>query len=316
MKNSPYAVRRMGCNSRRASNATCNARKHGMVRTRKAIAGLAVLLSALLLTSGIALAGSPGWIVSCNYSHSVSDDPIVFPGQPGASHLHDFIGARTTNASSTPESLRAGGTTCVMPGDSSGYWVPALFKNGVRVLPTATSKNALFYYRRGGIRSETVLQTIPDGLKIIVGNAQASSAAQNEGIATGRIIFKCGPGSGTDLPAPPAQCASGVMVVSYKFPNCWDGVNLDSPNHKSHMAYPASGRCPSTHPVAIPRLEAFVRYPVGTSPIGTITLASGAYFTAHMDFWNAWKPAVLNWLLDNCINAGRDCGKNPAVPLD
>jgi len=57
MKNSPYAVRRMGCNSRRASNATCNARKHGMVRTRKAIAGLAVLLSALLLTSGIALAG-------------------------------------------------------------------------------------------------------------------------------------------------------------------------------------------------------------------------------------------------------------------
>ena len=23
-----------------------------------------------------------------------------------------------------------------------------------------------------------------------------------------------------------------------QFPQCWDGVNLDSPDHKSHMAYP------------------------------------------------------------------------------
>ena len=285
-----------------------------MVRIRKTVAGLAVLFGILMLTPEIIQAANPGWIASCNYSHSLSDDPIVFPGQPGASHLHDFIGARTTKASSSVESLRAGGTTCVMPGDKSGYWVPALFKNGVRVLPTATSKNALFYYRHAGVSSGTVFQTIPDGLKMIVGNAHATSAAENEGIARGRIIFKCGPGSGTDLPAPPSQCASGVMVVSYKFPNCWDGVNLDSPDHKSHMAYPTSNRCPATHPVAIPRIEAFVRYPVGTSPIGTVTMASGPYFTAHMDFWNGWEPAALNWLLDNCINAGVDCGKNPAVP--
>ena len=290
-------------------------RRREIVRIRKTVAGLALLFGILVLTPEIIQAANPGWIASCNYSHSLSDDPIVFPGQPGASHLHDFIGARTTNnASSATESLRAAGTTCVMPGDSSGYWVPALFKNGVRVLPTATSKNALFYYRHAGVSSGTVFQTIPDGLKMIVGNAHATSAAENEGIARGRIIFKCGPGSGTDLPAPPSQCASGVMVVSYKFPNCWDGVNLDSPDHKSHMAYPASGRCPSTHPVAIPRIESFVRYPVGASPIGTITMASGPHFTAHMDFWNAWEPVALNWLLDNCINAGVDCGKNPAVP--
>ena len=286
-----------------------------MERIRKAVAGLAMLLSLLMLIPDIVLAANPGWIASCNYSHSLSDDPIVFPGQAGASHLHDFIGARTTNAFSTVESLRAGGATCVMPDDKSGYWVPALFKNGVRVLPTATSKHALFYYRHAGVSSGIVMQTIPDGLKMIVGNARATSAAENEGIKTGRIIFKCGPGSGTDLPAPPSQCESGVMVISYKFPNCWDGVNLDSPDHKSHMAYPSSNRCPATHPVAIPRVEAFTRYPVGTSPIGAITLASGPYFTAHMDFWNGWDPAALKWLLDNCIIAGQDCGKNPTVPL-
>jgi hypothetical protein len=44
---------------------------------------------------------------------------------------------------------------------------------------------------------------------------------------------------------------------------CWDGVNLDSPDHKSHIAYPTAGpasfhtdggACPASHPVKIPQL--------------------------------------------------------------
>jgi hypothetical protein len=278
------------------------------------VAGLVVSCGVALHLPSRAYAANPGWIVSCNYSHSSYDDPIVFPGQPGAAHLHDFIGARSTDAFSTTDSLRAGGTTCAIPGDASGYWVPALFKNGSRVLPKATSKNALLYYRRAAAKAGVVVQTIPPGLRMLVGNGHASSPAENEGIASGRIIFKCGPGSGTDLPSPPTRCDSGIMVVSYKFPNCWDGKNLDSSNHKSHMAYP-SGSCPASHPVAIPRVEAFIRYLVGTEPIGTVTMDSGPYYTAHMDFWNAWNPPTLKWLMDNCINAGRDCGKNPSVPF-
>ncbi len=285
-----------------------------MPRIGRVVAGLGVAVAVSILTPSKAQAGS-GWITSCNYSHSSFDDPIVFPGQPDAAHLHDFIGARSTAASSTLTSLRLGGTTCHMPGDLSGYWLPALFKNGTRVLPKATSKNALLYYRRVGVKAGATVQTIPDGLKIIVGNGHAKSPAENEGIAKQRIIFKCGPGSGTDLPAPPAQCDSGIMVVSYKFPNCWDGARLDSPDHKSHLAYPSGSSCPATHPVAIPRLEAFVRYLVGTGPIGTVTMASGPYYTAHMDFWNAWRPTTLGWLLTNCINAEKDCGKNPTVPF-
>lgn len=46
-------------------------------------------------------------------------------------------------------------------------------------------------------------------------------------------------------------------------PSCWDGKNLDSPNHQDHVAYPTSGpanflslggSCPSTHPIRIPQL--------------------------------------------------------------
>ncbi|MAD83961.1 MAG: hypothetical protein CL912_13445 [Deltaproteobacteria bacterium] len=52
--------------------------------------------------------------------------------------------------------------------------------------------------------------------------------------------------------------------------SCWDGVNLDSPDHKSHVAYPKNGpqqftgtstggACPSTHPVKIPQIMLEVR---------------------------------------------------------
>src|SRR5919109_941291 len=82
---------------------------------------------------GVGQRASTGWIVSCNYSHSLSDDPIVFPGRPGAAHLHDFFGARSTDRSSTAAFLPTGGTTCAMPADTSAYWMPALYKNGLHV---------------------------------------------------------------------------------------------------------------------------------------------------------------------------------------
>jgi hypothetical protein len=53
---------------------------------------------------------------------------------------------------------------------------------------------------------------------------------------------------------PNRKCAEGIMT-SLRFPTCWDGTNLDSPDHTSHMAYPETGTfesggpCPATHPV-------------------------------------------------------------------
>jgi hypothetical protein len=253
-------------------------------------------------------AASDGWIVTCKFSHALADDPIVLPGQPGAAHLHDFVGARKADAFSTVASLKAGGTSCAMPADTSAYWAPALYKNGVRIPP----KNTAFYYRQKGAPPGTTVRPFPEGLKIVIGNMHAKSPAENPYLGT-NIYFKCGPGSGTALPAPPTQCSSGVMVASLIFPNCWDGKNLDSADHRSHMAYPARGKCPASHPVVLPRLETFYRYAVGTAPIGTITFSSGPYYTAHQDFFNAWEPNALQTLVTNCLNVQVDCGENPTV---
>lgn len=72
--------------------------------------------------------------------------------------------------------------------------------------------------------------------------------------------FGGAPCTGSDTQAFPKQVCGGGWRVSVHFPSCWDGKNLDSPDHKSHVAYPASGTfesggpCPSTHPVKIPQI--------------------------------------------------------------
>jgi uncharacterized protein DUF1996 len=65
------------------------------------------------------------FVLRCGYSHSLPDDPIVFPNQPGASHLHDFYGNTGVNAFSTFPTMLAGETTCRVPSDTAGYWGPA-----------------------------------------------------------------------------------------------------------------------------------------------------------------------------------------------
>src|SRR5206468_12171925 len=65
----------------------------------------------------------------CTAGQVLPDDPIVYPGQPGKSHLHQFYGNEDANAYSTFASLRAKGTSTCNRGpqaaNRSGYWMPA-----------------------------------------------------------------------------------------------------------------------------------------------------------------------------------------------
>jgi len=66
---------------------------------------------------------------------------------------------------------------------------------------------------------------------------------------------------------PKTPCPGGIRS-SVIFPICWDGKNLDSPNHIDHVAHPATGpasfavtdaKCPASHPVKIPQVHLEVR---------------------------------------------------------
>lgn len=53
-----------------------------------------------------------------------------------------------------------------------------------------------------------------------------------------------------------ANCPDGIRF-ELMFPSCWDGVNTDSDDHMSHVAYPdlvMNGDCPSDFPVRLPGL--------------------------------------------------------------
>jgi hypothetical protein len=229
--------------------------------------------------------------IGCGFSHRNNDDPIVSPGRPGLSHNHTFFGNTATNASSTPESLRGGTTTCRLRADTAAYWVPTLFVNGRAVAPNG----AVVYYVR---RTRGTVHAFPAGLKIIAGNATATRAQG------GRVTYwVCDRLAATSLASCPAGFRSGRVRLVVNFPNCWNGTSLDSANHKSHLAYSTDGVCPASHPVAVPALSIIVRYPALGS--GPIALASGGQFSGHADFVNAWDQATLQRLVDRYLNGGR-----------
>lgn len=240
----------------------------------------------------------------CTVNHLLSDDPIVFPGQAGVSHNHSFIGNPTTNALSTPQSLLGGSTSCEDTLDASGYWFPTLLQDGVPVTP---DKPVIYY--KSGVKDYRTVQPFPAGFKLLVGNARNTDPAAFTG------NWKCPGYTGADFPA---SCPSGSSLVArLQAPSCWDGVNVDSADHKSHMAFPVKGVCPADHPVPLPMLEAKIPYPLHNGNTTGLTLASGAAYTFHYDFMNGWNAARQAYLVDYCIHGGRQCNgygvdtKNP-----
>jgi hypothetical protein len=244
----------------------------------------------------------------CQFSHMNFDDPIVFPGQPNASHLHSFFGNSLTDANSTPASLRNGGNSTCRGGiaNRSAYWVPSIVdtSNGAPVAPV----EADIYYKTGynGINPADV-RPFPSGLRMIAGNAKSADPQAH-------VYWGCFDnyiGHPSEIP----NCPAGDRVVmAVVFPQCWDGVNTDSADHKSHMAYAEGGRCPSTHPVAIPEISFNVYYMQPAGGTSSWRLSSDMYdtskpggYSAHGDYFEGWDPEIVKTFVANCDNTGLDC---------
>jgi fibronectin type 3 domain-containing protein len=220
----------------------------------------------------------------CLYSHTANDDPVVFPGMPGAAHSHEFSGSWTTNFATTTDSLTASGTTCDPAADKSGYWEPTLFLKGQR-LPIEHTTAYLSKGLKNSPEQRAAIQPFPLGLRMIAdikNSPEAISGLPSGGWNCGSDPIHDGYTSSLKITW---HCPDGLQsrVV---FPDCWDGVNLDTvtavgtpavnpvthvtyPNdHRSHMAYalraPADGLgkgdCPRDHPVPVPEMHFKTNY--------------------------------------------------------
>jgi hypothetical protein len=237
------------------------------------------------------------FISVCSFSHAAFDDPIVYPGLPGLSHNHTFVGNTSTDAFSTLATLRAAGTTCRRRGDTAAYWAPTLRVQATPQTPVA----AEIYYRR---LADAKLRPFPPGLRMIAGNSQA--VAPQSILVT---YWDCGDPSIPRGSAVPPCPAGSTLRLRVNFPDCWDGKHLDSANHQSHMAYSAGGKCRRSHPVAVPAISLIYRYvmPAGANP-ADLYLASGGQYSGHADFINSWNQAALKKLVNTCLNRYRHCG--------
>lgn len=239
------------------------------------------------------------FVVECTYSHSAPDDPIVHPGQPGMSHQHDFFGNVTTDADSTLDSLLGGATTCQNQLDTASYWAPTLLDHG----RTVTPRLGTAYYRAAPGVDPTSVVAFPPGFKIIAGDLTATEDDQRPLDIAG---WSCG--VSTRLSGAPPTCPnSAPLRAVITFPDCWDGSNLDSSDHRSHMANSVDGRCPTTHPVSLPQLTFAITYPV-SGPGHDLTLASGSPYGIHSDFVNAWNQDELESKVALCIHRDAVCG--------
>jgi Domain of unknown function (DUF1996) len=252
--------------------------------------------------------GTGAFRIVCMYSHMNFDDAIVYPGQPGRSHLHTYFGNTGADANSTHLSLRHTGNATCNGGilNRSAYWVPAVIdtRSGSAIAP----RSNIVYYKTGYSVPAASIQPFPTGLRMIAGDMLASSAQEFASWSCGEHTLRGG--------AIPANCPAGQdLSMTLIFPQCWDGANLDAPDHKSHMAYPRDGRCPTSHPIALPEITYNVHYSVPDAAATTHwRLSSDMYgtdksggFSIHGDWINGWDEAAMRIWVERCDVAARDC---------
>ncbi|EHA21407.1 hypothetical protein ASPNIDRAFT_135953, partial [Aspergillus niger ATCC 1015] len=184
-------------------------------------------------------------------------DPIVAPGKP-STHTHVVTGGtafqRTMNESTAQN---AKGTTCEVDIDRSNYWVPQLYhrlRNGSFELVEYQSSVGIALDFAGSPENLLVPLAPLKGLRMLAGdpslrfvclfyismdgNRTYNDSNWSQRAVSHMCIGKDGSSNETKgLPQQPCEILRSQVFM----PSCWDGENLDSSDHKSHMAYPDTG---------------------------------------------------------------------------
>jgi hypothetical protein len=247
--------------------------------------------------------------------HNNPDNFIVAPGVAnGAHHQHDYVGNLSTDGNSTNESLQAAGTTCQGGGDKSAYYWPVIRLRDAKGLGAADAVNphnigtqirpaSVSLLWRGNAVSKVV--AMPLFMRIITGDAKA---AVNGG-ANGNAKWTC-TGFGNRFTTKYPLCPSGSRLErQLDFPSCWDGVNFDSANHRTHVVFPAkNGACPAGTK-AVPALRMTLTYNIPARTLFAVDAfpeVQHSPITDHGDFTNVMSDAQMTKVV-NCINTGKNC---------
>ncbi|KAH8585760.1 hypothetical protein B0O99DRAFT_559095, partial [Bisporella sp. PMI_857] len=230
-------------------------------------------------------------------------DPIVSPnGLSG--HVHNVLGGSAFAANATD--LTTGKcTTMEIPDDQSAYWISQLYgqwPNGT-FSPLKPVYNRIYY-----IMQDPAVKTypFPPGLKVLLGSP--SSTGPPAVPYTLEYLCDQGGAGGSQVPQdklPNFVCHRHLQFQA-KLPYCWDGKNLDSTDHISHLSYTTP--CTGNFPIQLPQLSiefAFDSTPFSPDKIFTSFGGSVNTYGAHVDFFSGWKGDTLERAINDPTCLGR-----------
>ncbi|MBB4761531.1 DUF1996 domain-containing protein [Amorphoplanes digitatis] len=154
------------------------------------------------------------------------------------------------------------------------------------------------------------VSAMPRFLRALTGDAKPTS----RGPANARATWTCS-GFADRLSDKYPICPAGSKVQRVQdFPGCWNGKDIDSDNHRAHLAFAdrSTGACPQGFK-AIPQLRITISYDIprdvqarGQFALDSFPEENHNPFSDHNDFINVNSDRQMR-KITACLNNGRRC---------